>query len=349
MMKYQTLVYPGIFEVVKNPQTRDFVLSYKNFKYQAPEKLYGGMDKYVDFYWRSFEKQGFKGGLLLTGQKGSGKTAISSILCNKAIDRGLRVIEVTNLNYSPELLRFLDDLDGVVLFFDEFGKNFNTIQQDKMLTLLSNINGRERLVFITENEPNRISPFIRNRPGRIRYSLHFNKLPLAVVEEYCEEKNVDKTFFKEFVDAYKSLITFQFDHLKAIVDEHLNNLGIPFEELVELLNVEDISGVKYLIPEIITEIKTDKLYKIASGSDTKFKLDNIEKGRVHYLSLEEIPEDVPSEDTKQENTQPNSFAPRYRRKNISFSKSAIVSMVDDQVVAEVEGFRLIFKIEKVKG
>jgi len=341
-MYYKSLIYSGVFEIRKQPNASEYYLEQKFYTYKTPPKLYGDMQKYVDFYWSSFVKTNFVGGLMLTGQKGSGKTLISSALCNLAIGRGMQVVEVTNVQFTPNLLRFLDDLDNVVLFFDEFGKNFNTNQQDKMLTLLSNLAGKERIVLITENIPQRISEFIRNRPGRVKYSLHFNKLPLKVVEEYCKEKMVEERFYNDFIAAYKSIVTFQFDHLIAIVDEHLSHPDMEFNELVSLLNVEGLTGVRTLIPAAATDIETGDVIKMTSINPETITLNDFERGACFYINVE-IPIKESSSDQQQTpfNNRP------FDVKAIMINSKTLTSLTEDMAIFEIKGLRIICNIERV--
>jgi len=336
-MYYQTLIAPGVFEIKKDPISKEFYLDQKEYSYKVPPKLYGNMQNYVDFYWKSFERTKFVGGLMLTGQKGSGKTMIAATLCNMAIARGLRVVEITNTTFSTDLLRFIDDLDKVVLFFDEFGKNFNTQQQDKMLTLLSNISGKERLIFITENVPQRISEFIRNRPGRVKYSMHFNKLPMKVVEEYCKEFNVNEDFYKEFLSAYKSIITFQFDHLIAVVDEHLNNPMMEFDELVEMLNIDGLTGTKTLVFVSCWNIDTGDVMNVTNSSPETMTLNLLEARGMFYLSVAPIPKEA---DKTQQPFGGGGVG-------LQLGKGYIKEMTDDTVIFESKGIRVIYKIERV--
>jgi hypothetical protein len=349
-MYYQTLIVPGVFEIRKHKGVDEFYLEQKDYYYKVPDKLYGDMGKYVDFYWNSFMRTNFVGGLLLTGQKGSGKTMISATLCNRAIARGLRVVEITNIQFSSGLLKFLDELDKVVLFFDEFGKNFNTHQQDKMLTLLSNISGKERLVFITENDPRRISEFIRNRPGRVKYSLHFNKLPRKVVEEYCAEFNVSEGFYKDFIDAYNSIVTFQFDHLIAIVEEHLSNRDLSFDELVQLLNVEGLTGVKTLIFTMGIELETGDSFTISNISPDKITIDDLEANRLYIYGNITINREVKEKPKQQDQQQGFSFNTNTSNTDtrpFRLNTDSIVEVTDEDVIFESEGYRYVFKIERI--
>ena len=332
-MFYKTLTYPGVFELKENKVAKTYVLQPKTFKFATPPKLYGDMRKYVNFYWESFKRHGYKGGILLTGQKGSGKTLIGMELSNLAIDEGMQVIQITNIAFKNELVSYLDSIDNAVFFFDEFGKNFNNNQQDIMLTLLSNVTGKQRIVIITENHPMRISEFIRNRPGRVRYAMHFNKLPINVVEEYCKEKNVEDKFYKDLIDAYKTIVLFQFDHLEAIVTEHLDNPDIEFKELVKLLNLEDISGTKTLAFKEIFKIGEENVtIDIVRSDPKKMSLTNFESGQWFYINGVIIYE-----------TEDNSIQ-KEKRFSLSFNKKDMKEMTDEEVVIETNGYRIIYSI-----
>jgi len=231
--------YPGVYEVISINENgnRRFELKEISKKYNVPPKLYGKLNFYINFYWKAFRRTNFKSSVLLTGIAGAGKTEVGKVLSNRCIEYGLRVISITNIRFSVELLRFIEELEGVVLFFDEFGKNFQWNDQQKMLTLFSNTLDRERVVIITENEIDNISSFIRNRPGRVRFAKHFEKLESETVKEYLEEYPLSNSFKDDLMELYNTASVFAFDHLKGIVDEHLANLEIPFKDLIDLLNL----------------------------------------------------------------------------------------------------------------
>jgi len=241
-----TLNLPGVYEIIQDPVSKQIIPIYKSHKFDTPEKLYGEIKDYVNVIWKSFKRNNYKGGVILTGLMGSGKTEIGKVLSNKAIDEGMSVYLIKNIKDVDMLISILDNLDNAVLFFDEFGKNFPMEAQEKMLTILSNPTGKRRLTIITENESFRISRFIRNRPGRIRYALNFDKLPKSVVIDYCKDKNVSLEFLKEILEIYPISTDFTFDHLKALVEEHLNNPDIPTEILFKVLNIDFLKTTKYL-------------------------------------------------------------------------------------------------------
>jgi len=242
---------PGVYKVVINKQTKEPMLEFKHRMYEVPPKLYGELPKLINFYWNSFKLLGYKGGILLTGEPGSGKTELAKALCNNAIKEGMRVIDLSSVTLTEKVIDFLDRQDNVVLFFDEFAKIVGYMQEE-ILTLLSNPSGTRKIFILTENNKNRISGFIRNRPGRIRYAKHFDKLPFSVVKEYLQEQVTDIKFTRDVVALYKQMPKFAFDHLKAIVEEHQMHPELSLKEILEYLNLDFITGNKEL--EISTVI-----------------------------------------------------------------------------------------------
>jgi hypothetical protein len=275
--------FPGVYELKYDPYNKQYYTVYLSHKFDTPPKIYGDARFKIKHIWNNFYKNGLRGGILLTGQLGSGKTEIGKVLSNNAIDNGMYVIKINKIPFTPELISYLDMLDNVVLFFDEFGKNFNYNQQEQMLNLLSNTLGRKRIVIITENDRFSISRLIRNRPGRLRYSIHYNKLPISTMKEYCEDKGVDEKFYKDLLRLYKRLTVFSFDHLKAIVEEHLDNPDMPLKEIVELLNLEVGNDLILKATKVTYNGDDKEVVKIQTGGERE--LDRFEDGSALYIEI----------------------------------------------------------------
>lgn len=164
-------------------------------------------------------------------------TEIARSLCNKAVNVGMRVINVSNVKYSPELIAFLDKQEDTLMFFDEFGKVFNYSAQGKMLPLLSNTFGRRRICIIADNDLSGISTAIKNRPGRLRYSKDIIKLDPTVMEDYLKYNPVAPDFKVGLMTLYRKSLVFIFDHLQALVTEHQFNPELPFKDILNVLNL----------------------------------------------------------------------------------------------------------------
>ena len=129
---------PAVYRIIPlDDKGITFTLSYVTDRFTVPSKIYGdGMQKVIRI-WNDYAIGGKSTGCMLLGDKGSGKTLLSSLLCNLAIDNRLPVITISEINPSIELIGYLSSLKRCVLLFDEFGKIINNILQDKILTMLS--------------------------------------------------------------------------------------------------------------------------------------------------------------------------------------------------------------------
>lgn len=348
--------FPGIYELKQI--NGEYTLNYVSFKFKEPDKVYGKLPKYINFYWNAFIRRKFNSGIVLTGQAGAGKSEIAKILSNLCIEKNaMKVIQLSNIQFNQKLITFLDLMDNVVFFFDEFGKTFNTGQQDKMLTMLSNTLGMNRIVIITENHKNRISSFILNRPGRITYALHFGKLDVETIAEYCEEFNVNSDFYDDLMDAYRSLVTFTFDHLKAIVEEHMANRDMKLKELLELLNLDFISGNDILKLGKLEVLDDDK--KVVKELEfhnlrlypNEILMSHLELPRFTInIDGKAIDPTIEIEEDKEENKS-SPFAGHQLKKNelfveISLTNKNIVDLNSQFVIFEKDNYRITFKILK---
>ena len=219
-------------------------------KFTLPNKLYGNIIKHATRIWTSFDKRDKSLGVLLVGLKGSGKTETSRVLSNIALEHGMPVIMVAEVRPDLKLIKFLSDLHNVVLFIDEYGKLFNGQIQEKSLTMFSDIGNNKKLFILTENDMYLVNRFLLNRPGRLWYNIHYGRLSEDVVKEYCTDNNVKGSFLKDLLDSYKTSKEFTFDHLQALVIEHLDYPDESLKDLVEIMNIE--LGNNNMIKKIIS-------------------------------------------------------------------------------------------------
>ena len=289
----------GIYTITQDKKTEEFSLDYTEDRYKTPDKIYGNIQWHIDYYWAGFVNMNYVSGLLLTGSPGAGKTEISRALCNKAIDAGLRVIVITNIKYSPELIAFLDKQDDTLMFFDEFGKVFNYHTQGKMLTLLSNTFGRRRICIIADNDINGISDAIKNRPGRLRYSKDMIKLDPSVLEDYLKHNPVKPDFKISLMALYRKSLVFIYDHLQALVSEHHFMPDLPFKDILGVLNLSGFEGkAKFILSEVIKlaengdETLIDEL-AISSVPNILYK-DRVNEDYIYEVNIKDLnykPED----------------------------------------------------------
>lgn len=280
---------PGIYYIKEDTfmEKKYYSLVYHKDKFDTPETLYGDTMSNVVRVWNEYAISKKTTGVLFTGTKGSGKTMMSSLLCNLAIDNGLPVVLCIEIDFTIELVRFLSQLKHAVLFMDEFNKNIHYSIQDKLLTMLSDVNTTNKLIIMTENNPLSINNYIIDRPGRIRYHYDFDKLSKSVFEDYCmrnmDIEGKDKSFYVDLLNRYLDLQKFSFDQLQAIVTEHNHYPDDDLETLFNILNLHGLSKPKkFVIDSVVTMSNNEQL-------EWSIDTDNMEEQRFKYSRTYDTP------------------------------------------------------------
>jgi len=293
-------MYPGVYKVWRDNRG-NFNASFMYNRFDVPKKIYGNSRRKAHIIWDSIERDNYRGGVLLTGIKGAGKTELGKLIANNAIDKGLPVLLITDLPNTRNIQDFLSRLNNVVLFFDEFGKNFKKPEQEKLLNLMSDSN--KNLVFIiTENGEHMLSPLIIGRPGRIKFHLNFKKLPMSTLTDYLEDqKDLEYDFVLSLMDLYNKSHSITFDHIKAIVDEHRKHRDLPFNELINMLNLGSLKKpLEYVIKEIVD--KKGKAYQVVHASPSRLDDEVIRQWHIE-LTIKPVDEKKKDEDEEKEKTE----------------------------------------------
>jgi hypothetical protein len=221
--------------------------------FRMPSKIYGDCLKHSSRIINTFRGRDGNTGVLLTGEKGSGKTLLARQV---AIESGLPVI-IINSDFKGD--GFNSFLSGItqpcVVFLDEFEKTYDRESQEKILTLLDGTYQSKKLFLLTSNDKWRIDSNMRNRPGRIFYLIEFGGLEEQFVREYCEDNLVEKLYIDDVVRMSRIFDVFNFDLLASIVEES-NRYGENPKDLVTLLNAKpEYSGeVNYAVVAKILDI-----------------------------------------------------------------------------------------------
>lgn len=222
-------------------QVTDFV--------QKEEKLYGSHEVKIRKVLSAFEKQDRSLGVILSGDKGIGKSLFTQLLAEKAIEKGLPVILVTD-NY-PNVAEFIEKItQECLVLFDEFEKVFpyrgssDGANQDSMLGLFDGTSQQKRLYAITVNELRDVSPFLLNRPGRFHYHMRFAYPTPVEIRDYLSDK-VSEKYHDEIkaVEVFSRKVKLNFDCLRAIAFE-LDN-GISFVDAIQDLNILSTEPQRY--------------------------------------------------------------------------------------------------------
>jgi len=232
---------PKVFVLKYDAQVARFFLE-EIESFNIPEKLYGDVNKFADRILNTFNQRLQPTGVLLTGEKGSGKTILAKKVCVNAMAAGCPVILINDEYDDTEFVMFLQSIQQpCVLFFDEFEKVFrlssNDRSQNTLLTLLDGLFSSKKLILMTSNDSSRISPQMLNRPSRIFYMKKYNGLDENFIREYCVDKLKYKRHLDELIATTSMYSEFNFDMLQGIVEE-VNRYNESPLELIDILNVK---------------------------------------------------------------------------------------------------------------
>ena len=237
------------------------------------EKVYGVHDAKTNKVLRSFQRATRNLGVILSGDKGIGKSLFAKLLSHKIIEAGIPLIIIDT--YIPGIASFISSIDQeIVCLFDEFDKTFKakrneedsaTDPQTEMLSLFDGVDGGKKLFIVTCNDLHNLSDFIVNRPGRFHYHFRFNYPGVAEITAYLKDKGiVDEVQIKKVVD-FSQKVKLNYDCLRAIVFELQD--GSDFSEAIADMNIMNTEDENYQIITYFTNGEHFKTYDILDMFD----------------------------------------------------------------------------------
>ena len=143
----------GTYLVNFNPMS-GFYLSIRTDLEVTEDKIYGTSSYKINKVMKSYDAMAHRNfGVLLSGQKGIGKSLFVRLLAEEAIKKGLPVVTVTM--YVPGIANFIASIDqDCVVIFDELAKTFaikeDENQQDELLSLFDGMDGGHKLFVVTK-------------------------------------------------------------------------------------------------------------------------------------------------------------------------------------------------------
>merc|ERR1712013_107552 len=233
--------------------------------FQLKGKIYGNVVRSSSRILNTFLDRPRSTGVLLVGEKGSGKTLLAqytSIVAAK--EKGIPTIVVNKPWHGDQFNSFIQSISQpVIVLMDEFEKVYTNTYgeenyQEKILTLFDGVYASQKLFLLTCNDKSRMDANMMNRPGRLYYLLEFNGLDQSFVEEYCNDNLVRKDYIPAVCAIAAIFQSFNFDMLKAIVED-MNRYGESPSEVLEYLNARpDIGGNETFTVKLIVDGKKKK-------------------------------------------------------------------------------------------
>jgi hypothetical protein len=235
---------PGTF-VVKRSNSGQFFLDQIE-DYIISHKLYGNTDRQAQRILKTFGERPNTTGVMLTGEKGSGKTLLAKRISLLAADQGMPTLVINTAFHGDEFNSFLQSItQPTVVLFDEFEKVYDRHEQEAVLTLFDGVFPSKKLFVITCNNKYKIDTNMTNRPGRIYYMLDFVGLSSDFIREYCADNLENQTHVDAICRLSLMFEHFNFDMLKALVEE-MNRYGETPHQAVAMLNIKPELGGKSL-------------------------------------------------------------------------------------------------------
>lgn len=238
-----------------------FSLVSTNDYVQTEEKIYGNLARKVDKAFRTrldFERSL---GIILSGNKGMGKSLFTQLSAVRAIEEGVPVIRVEDA--YPGIANFLDSIEQEVLvIFDEFEKVFDQgsdgESQEKLLGLFDGTSQQKRMYILTVNELHRVSDFMINRPGRFHYHIRIEYPTPDEITEYLQDK-MSSEYYGEIrkVISFGQRVPLNYDSLRAIAYEI--DSGSTFEESIGDLNILNIERQNYDVEVLFEDAEGNEL------------------------------------------------------------------------------------------
>jgi len=248
----------GNYVVKMDPFENFFIEQIEDF--DVPSKMYGdtlrNTDRVIESYWKREKSTG----VMLVGEKGSGKTLLSKNICVEMAKQGVPTIVINAPWVGDKFNTLIQSIQQpCIVLFDEFEKVYNHDQQEALLTLLDGIYTTKKLFLLTCNDKWRVDMHMRNRPGRIFYMIEFKGLDPDFIREYCQDNLVNKSHIETIVNITSVFAAFNFDMLKALVEE-MNRYNETPQEAMRILNVkaEFDGGTQYNVELYKGDLKAER-------------------------------------------------------------------------------------------
>lgn len=223
-------------------------------------KIYGKAPRQADRILATFMDRPNTTGVLLNGEKGSGKTMLAKIISQKAAEMGISTLIVNTSFNGDGFNSFMQSItEPVIVIFDEFEKVYDDKEQEAILTLMDGVYPSKKMFILTVNDKYKVNSHMRNRPGRIFYMIEYKGLDSEFIEEYCRDNLKNQAYVTQVSRLTLLFDSFNFDMLKALVEE-MNRYNESPQQAMEMLNAKpyDAGSIRHNVEVFMGGKKLDQ-------------------------------------------------------------------------------------------
>lgn len=246
-MKAYDTIPAGTYEIYYSKNSGFFLSRRPDLS--VSETVYGVQNSKVAKVMNSFNAFTRNLGVILSGDKGIGKSLTAKMIAQEAVKQGYPVILVSQ--FIPGIANFIESIDQeIMVLFDEFDKTFKTTgdgnPQDTMLSLFDGTTVGKKLFVVTCNQLTGLNDYLVNRPGRFHYHFRFDYPTADDIRTYLHDK-IDPEFYGEIDDVinFATRVNVNYDCLRAIAFEL--NLGSKFKDAIQDMNIINLDDVRYKV------------------------------------------------------------------------------------------------------
>jgi hypothetical protein len=233
-------------------------------EFKFPDKVYDVSDELRNLIKKSYDANSKNLGVLLTGNKGQGKSLTAKLICTD-LDQPVVIINKqipTEVNFTT----FLSNIkQNHTLFVDEFEKLFDTKKtghttdgyhtQESFLSFMDGVTSNEHKVLFLMTTNEGVNEFFINRPSRIKFLQEYAELPEDLFNMIVDDKLVNPEHKKD-LEENVSLVNLNIDLLISIIDD-INLFGKPFSTFKSMYNYQ-FEQYKYEVYHIVNGVDVFK-------------------------------------------------------------------------------------------
>lgn len=185
---------------------------------KVPDKIYGNLEL-VNRAIKVYRNRDRNFGLFLYGLKGSGKSLAMRYLAIKLNQPVILINDNFRRTGGQEAIQFLSDpvLGDCTILIDEYEKKFDADDEDP-LTLLDGPYSTHHFFILTANDLT-INSNMRNRPGRIYYTVNYGGLEDDVIHDVINDLLINTSYKDELQILCEDIPNLSFDMLLSIIND----------------------------------------------------------------------------------------------------------------------------------